>query len=159
MIGTLLCSMVCMEVQAWTYGTDTVAYVQAAETNRIIQVDKIAVSFPYVFPMGEHLVEGISFEDCIFESSDTSIAIVNEEGTGIPLCDGIVDITVTTKDGRKDTRSVKIEDNDNVSFTLNEGKGTHHGKQAIVNRAIPPEYVCIKNRDRAVLRIASTIQW
>lgn len=156
-VGTLLCSMVCMEVPAWTYGTDTVAYVQAAETNRIILADQIAVSFPYVFPMGELLAEGISFEDCVFESSDTSIAIVNEEGTVIPLCDGIVDITVTTKDGRKDTRTVKIEDNDNVAFTLEEGKGTHHGKQAIVNRAIPPECPCIKNRDRSVLRIASTI--
>lgn len=156
-VGTLLCSMVCMEVPAWTYGTDTLAYVQAAETNRIILADQIAVSFPYVFSMGEHLAEGISFKDCIFESSDTSIAIVNKEGTVIPLCDGIVDITVTTKDGRKDTRSVKIEDNDNVAFTLDEGKGTHHGKQAIVNRSIPPECPCIKNRDRSVLRIASTI--
>lgn len=156
-VGTLLCSIVCMEVPAWIYGTNAVACVQAAETNRIIQCDQITVSFPYVFPMGEHLAEGISFEDCIFESSDTSIAIVNEEGTVIPLCDGIVDITVTTKDGREDTRSVKIEDNGNVSFTLDEGKGTHHGKQAIVKGAIPSGYGREKDGGRSILRIASTI--
>lgn len=156
-VGTLLCSMACMEVPAWTYGTDTVACVQAAETNRIIRGEQITVSLPYFFPMGQHLAEGISFEDCIFESSDTSIAIVNEEGTVIPLCDGIVDITVTTKDGRKDTRAVKIEDNENVAFTLDEGIGTHHGKQAIINGSIPSGYACVKNRNKAVLRIASTI--
>lgn len=156
-VGTLLCSLVCMEVPAWTYGTDAMTYVQAAETNRIIQCDKIAVSFPSVFPMGEHLAEGIHFEDCLFESSDTSVAIVNEEGTVIPLCDGIVDITVTTKDGRKDTRSVKIEDNGNISFTLDEGEGTHHGKQAIVSGLIPFGYGREKDGGRSVLRIASTI--
>lgn len=156
MAGTLLCTMAFSGMTALTYGDETFSYVHAAETEKddvIFSVQKVVVSYPYTFPMGEHLEEGIDIKDCTFGTSDSSVAIVNEVGVVIPLSNGSVEITVTTKDGKKDTCPLQVIDNENVAYTLQNG----YKSQGTITGPIPLAGRNEKIHKSAVLRIASTI--
>lgn len=154
--GTLLCTMAFSGVPAWTFGNVPVAQAQTVDkktNNSVFEVSQVVVGYSYPFPMGDHLMDGIDVKDCTFGTSDSSVAIVNEAGLVIPLSNGDVEITVTTKDGKKDSCPLRVVDNDNVAFTLQDGMK----KQGTITGPIPNGYRNEKLRKSSVLRISSTI--
>ena len=154
--GTLLCTMAFSGMPALAYGDETFTYVHAAEAEKddvIFSVQQVAVSYPYTFPMGEHLEEGIDIKDCTFGTTDSSVAIVNEAGVVIPLSNGSVEITVTTKDGKKDTCPLRVVDNENVAYTLQD----RYTRQGTITGPIPLAGRNEKIHKSSVLRIASKI--
>lgn len=154
--GTLLCTMAFSGVPAWTFGHVPVAQAQTVDkktNNSVFEVSQVVTQYPYTFPMGDHLMDGIDVKDCTFGTSDSSVAIVNEAGLVIPLSNGDVEITVTTKDGKKDSCPLRVVDNDNVAFTLQDG----NKKQGTITGPIPSGGRNVKLRKSSVLRISSTI--
>lgn len=154
--GTLLCTMAFSTVPTWMFGSGTVAQAQIVDKktkDAVFKVSQVAVSYPNAFAMGEHLEDGIDWKDCTFGTSDSSVAIVNEVGLVIPLSNGVVEITVTTKDGKTDSCPLRVVDNENVAFTLQDGEK----KQGTITGPIPSGGRNEKIHKSSVLRIASTI--
>jgi len=153
--GTLLCAMAFSTVPTWTFGSVSVAQAQTVDKktkDAVFKVSQVAVSYPNAFAMGEHLEDGIDWKDCTFGTSDSSVAIVNEAGLVIPLSNGEVEITVTTKDGKTDSCPLRVVDNENVAYTLDGVKN-----QGTITGPIPFRGRNEKIHKSSVLRIASTI--
>lgn len=154
--GTLLCTMAFSAIPAYTFGSEIIAKAEAVEKgteDAVFAVERVSVCYPYTFPMSEHLEAGIDWKDCTFGTSDSSVAIVNEAGLVIPLSNGEVEITVTTKDGKKDSCPFRVIDNENVAFLLEDG----YKKIGTITGPIPEEGRNEKIHKSSVLRISSTI--
>jgi len=119
----------------------------------IFKVSQVAVSYPNAFAMGEHLEDGIDWKDCTFGTSDSSVAIVNEAGLVIPLSNGEVEITVTTKDGKTDSCPLRVVDNEKCSVYI----GRSVKIRGTITGPIPFRGRNEKIHKSSVLRIASTI--